>query len=226
LLLDEVESMEGKAICPVTMPVLIDQASMAILAVDVAPIRRMARRGSRRQRWLARHERMHGKREDQGRNCVRKILGRIRKLLDGQPAVLVTDQKSLYGSLRLRMLCANVQHITHSGKAARTTWNPLFPFNLTEAMLRDNNGRLRRRTWLVSKRAGRLRLQAELFAAYRNWIRPRTNHEPDLTPGMALGAIPRAMSVQELLAWRQDWRNRSIHPLSKSAAETVLQEVA
>ncbi|GDY02455.1 hypothetical protein LBMAG49_17840 [Planctomycetota bacterium] len=120
-----------------------------------------------------------------------------------------------------------MQHLTYSSKLARTTFNPLFPINLTEAMLRDNLGRLRRRSWLVSKRGNRLSLQLEMFVAYRNWLRPRTNQgDPNLCPGMVLGIVLRRLEVGELLAWRQDWREYSIHPASSSAAETVRQQVA
>ena len=55
-------------------------------------------------------------------------------------------------------------HETVASKLPRTSFNPLFPINLTDAMARDNNGRLRRRSWLVSKSRLCLRDQLELFA--------------------------------------------------------------
>lgn len=226
-LLDEVESFEDRSICPLTVPVLIERASFAVLVTAVAPIRRVPRRGSRRQRWLAQHERLHGRRKDRSRPCLRKVFARFRRLLDGQRAELMTDQKALYAVLCRSMLAGQVEHRTVSGRLARTANNPLFPINLTEAMLRDNNGRLRRRTWLVSKRHRYLALQLELFAAYRNWHRPRTNQdEPEVTPGVHLGLVHRRLSVRELLAWRQDWRERSIHPASATASATVSQRAA
>jgi len=159
---------------------------------------------------------------------VLKVMRRFRRLLGGGRGELVTDQKSLYGSLCRQLLAGQVTHSTVSGKLARTAFNPLFPINLTDAMLRDNNGRLRRRSWLVSKQGRRLALQLELFTAYRNWHRPRTNKDAreQLTPGMQLGLVSRRLSVEELLAWRQDWRDRSIHPASATASATVRQRVA
>lgn len=226
-LFDEIESYEQRAINPVTVPVLIDQDSMLVVDVRTAPIRRVARRGSRAHRRLQRHEQHHGRRRDLGRRCVERSLGRFQRLLDGQPAVLVTDQKALYASVCRRRFGPQCEHHRFPGRAPRTVFNPLFRINLTDAMLRDNNGRLRRRTWLVSKTAWCLALQLAVFQAYRNWHRPRTNgDDPGLTPGVRLGLVRRRLSMAELLGWRQDWRQRSIHPASASADCTVSERAA
>ncbi|HLQ37889.1 MAG TPA: hypothetical protein VK348_08815 [Planctomycetota bacterium] len=226
-LLDEIETFEHRSICPVTVPVLIEKTSKLIVAVGAASIRRRSRRGSRRQRWLDRHEAVHGRRRDHGKQCVWRVFRRWQRLLDGQRARLITDKKALYASLCRSLLGSQVEHFTWSGRLLRTTYNPLFPINLTDAMLRDNNGRLRRRSWLVTKKTRYLRLQLELFVAYRNWHRLRTNQDPcHQTPGVLLGLAPRRLEVAELLAWRQDWRNRSIHPASVTGHETVQARVA
>ena len=225
-LLDEIESFEERSIQRLTVPVLIEKESFAVLATGVAPIRRVPRRGSRKQRWLANQEMLHGRRRDRGRQCVRKVFGRLQRLLSGQRGTLLTDEKALYAALA-RAMVPQLEHATVPGSNVRNTINPLFPINLTDAMLRDNNGRLRRRSWLVSKKGRYLALQLELFAAYRNWHRPRTNRDdPEFTPGMQLGLVTRKLSVSELLGWRQDWRGRSIHPASFSGGETVRQRVA
>jgi len=221
-LLDEMETFEHSSILRLTVPVLIERQSLAILAVDVAPIRRVPRRGSARQRWLVRHELEHGKRPDRSRASVSKVLGRFRRLLGGKPARLITDEKALYAALLRRVVPEGVTHETVSAELARTTHNPLFPINLTDAMLRDNNGRMRRRTWLVSKERRYLLAQLELFTAYRNWHRLRANRDdPPRTPGVVLGLAERAFRIDELLAWRQDWRDRSIHPTSRDGGHAI-----
>ncbi len=221
LLLDELETFEHSAICPVTVPVVIDRDSKLVLATGAAPIRRVAAKGSKRRRWLERHEAKHGKRRDRSRLCVQLALRRCKELLGERRATLLTDEKALYGSLKQKLFGDQLAHETVSGKAPRTTWNPLFPINHTEAMLRDNCGRLRRRSWLASKQARYLRRQLDLFAAYRNWCRPRTNHEPQqLAPGVVLRLLQRNLEAQELLAWRQDWRGLSIHPTSTDGTGT------
>lgn len=227
LLLDEMESYEHRSITPLTMPVLIDGRSKFVIAVDVAPIRRVAKRGSPRQRRLERHEAKAGKRPDRSRNCVRRVLGRLQRVLRGQAADLVTDEKALYARLCRRRFGEQVRHHTVSSKLPRTCYNPLFAINLTDAMLRDNLGRLRRRSWLVSKDRRFLRLHLEIFVAYRNWHRRRHNDDDqNLTSGVALQLAKRRIELTELVAWRQDWRLNSIHPCSSAGQETVLQQVA
>ena len=226
-LLDELESFEFSSITPLTIPVLIERTSKFVVAVDVATIRRVAKAGSWRRRWLDRFEAKRGRVQDRGRNCVRRVFGRFAKLLGGNSADFVTDEKALYGRFCRQRFGAQVAHQTVSSKLPRTVYNPLFAVNLTDAMLRDNNGRLRRRSWLVSKSGRFLRLQIELFNAYRNWHRRRHNDDPEhLTPGVALGLCSRNLQVNELLAWRQDWRQRTIHPASATGLETVEQRVA
>ena len=227
LQLDEIESYEHRRITPLTIPVLIDGPSKMVITIEVAPIRRVAQKGSARRRWLDRFEEKHGRREDRGHAAVRRTFGRMQRLLGNRPARLNTDQKATYARMCQARFGDTVTHTVVSSKLPRTVSNPLFAINLTEAMMRDNNGRLRRRTWLVSKLGSRLRLQAELFAAYRNWHRNRHNDDPPgYTPGVALGFCKRRIEVQELVAWRQDWRLRSIHPQSADGARTVAEAVA
>lgn len=219
---DEMETYEQSSIRPVTVPVLVEKESKLVVAVGVAPIRRVARRGSRRHRWLLREESEHGRRPDHGHRCVRKVLARLKRLLDGKAAILVTDEKAAYAALCRKKVAGDVQHLTVSGRAVRSVYNPLFVVNLTEAMLRDNSGRLRRRTWLVSQKRSRLLLQLHLFQAYRNWTRRRTNKDPEgLTPGVQLGLLPGQLGFDELAGWRQDWRGRSIHPASVTGRECI-----
>ena len=221
---DELETYEQSSIRPVTVPVLVDKQDKLVVAVGVAPIRRVARRGSRRHRWLQRYEQEHGRQPDLGHRSVRRVLARLRHLLDGRRATLVTDQKASYAALCQQHVAGEIVHEVVSSRALRTAYNPLFAVNLTEAMLRDNSGRLRRRTWLVSQRRSCLLLQLHLFQAYRNWTRQRTNKDPpELTPGVAMGLLHGRLGFDELVAWRQDWRLRSIHPASCDGRECVGQ---
>mgnify|MGYP001826957005 CR=1 FL=1 len=118
-------------------------------------------------------------------------------------------------------------HVQTPSTLARGTYNPLFPINHTEAMARDLNGRLRRESWLVSKKRCFLNLQLELYAAYRNFIRPRFNGEKD-SPARLVGWLPRCLCSHEVLSWRQDWGALSGHPLSRGAepVAALLPQVA
>jgi transposase-like protein len=223
-LLDEEETFEQASIQPVTMPVLIEKETWFVVATDAAPIRRLAPVGTTR-RWLQEEsERRLGRRPDESRASVLRTLQALAHRLGGGHLVLRTDEKSSYATLVREVFRGEAKHETTSGKAARTKHNPLFPINTTLAMTRDNNGRLRRRSWLVSKRCACLQQQMCLFLVYRNYVRYRFNRdEPDDTPARLLGLLPRALQLREVLGWRQDWDRRSIHPMSSRGQRTVAE---
>lgn len=226
VLLDEAETFEHRKFERLTMPVMIDRQSRLILATRVAPIRRAARKGSRRRRRQEAHEQRFGARSHRGPNSVRIIMGRLRRLLHGRPATLISDEKPSYASICRRRFSGLLKHVRVPSRLPRNTFNPLFAMNLTQAMLRDNCGRLRQRSWLASKRRRYLHQHLELFSAYRNWHRQRNNDDPPgFTPGVCMGITSRSLSLAELLTWRQDWRLRSCHPCSPSGAHTILDQV-
>ena len=65
-----------------------------------------------------------------------------------------------------RYLGSRAAHERISSKEPRDQRNPLKHINLTNAMARDLNGRLRRESWLVSKARRYLRMQLHV------WISP------------------------------------------------------
>ena len=220
-LLDEEESYEQASIRPLTVPILIERTSYFIVATAVGSIRRLAPAGTARRKRQDLEEKTHGKRPDQSRQCVAQVMRALRQRTTG-PIVLSTDQKSSYATLGQEVFGPELVHDTTPGSAPRTTFNRLFPINLSIAMSRDNCGRLRRRSWLVSKAAKRLEGQLEIFAVYRNYVRPRTRRSPrHQTPAFLLGLLPRQLSVPEAVRWRQDWGPRSIHPMSSCGHRAI-----
>ncbi len=85
--------------------------------------------------------------------------------------------------------------------------------------MRDLMGRLRRESWLVSKKRRFLDIALHVHMAYRNLVRRRFNTDRE-SPAELLGFVPRRLTAYELLSWRQDWKAESIHPLSRSG-ETI-----
>ncbi len=221
-LLDEEETFECASIRPLTMPVLIERASWFVVATAVGRIRRLALPGSARRRRQARDERRNGRRRDESSQRVRETMQELQRRLHGGRFVLQTDEKGSYAAIARRLFGDRVLHETTSSELIRTTFNPLFPINVTMAMTRDNCGRLRRRSWLVTKKASRLRAHLHVFTIYRNYVRRRFNSDLEHEcPAWFLGLLPRALRPQEVLAWRQDWGPRSVHPISRSGAVSV-----
>ena len=226
-LLDEEETFETETIRPLTMPVLIEKETWFVVATDAAPIRRLAQAGSQRRLRQQAMEARDGPRPDHSRRSVLGVLRALARRLDGGTLTLLSDEKSSYATLVHEVFGDKARHETTPGTAARTKRNPLFPINTTMAMTRDNNGRLRRRSWLVTKRCQCLGQQLVLFQVYRNYVRFRFNRDaPEQTPAWFLKLLPRALRVAEVLAWRQDWGDRSIHPMSRAARHTVAESMA
>jgi len=223
--LDEEETYEGASIRPLTMPVLIEKESWFVVATAVGSIRRLAPAGSAR-RVRQQLEERPGLRPDQSRECVHAVLSTLAQKVPHGTILLRTDQKASYAKIAKDVFGERLVHETTAGTLVRGTHNPLFPINTTLAMTRDNCGRLRRRSWLVTKKAERLQNHLLIFTVYRNYVRRRFNRDQEAnTPAKILGLLPRNLHRHEVLAWRQDWGDLSIHPMSNCGSHSVRQAV-
>lgn len=200
---DELETFEqSRTWGPVTVPVVVDAESLLIFDAEVAA---MAPRRPRRDRIERscpttgnRHRRRSG-----SRMAVRASLRRTAALLPHiENLTLISDRKSTYPNAIARAFTArSLRHVRVSSKAPRTTRNPLFPANLTLAMMRDGISRLVRRTWAHSKLRGRLRLHLWIWISWRNWCRDRSNALTGQTPGMCSGLIDEKLTLGRFLGW-------------------------
>lgn len=226
-LLDEEETFETASIRTLTVPIAIERETWFVIATGVAPTRRRAAKGTARRRRQDREELEHGKREDKSRECVRGVLQSVARRLPEGSVRMLSDEKASYPVLARAIFGERLVHETTPSRRPRTVHNPLFPINTTIAMTRDNCGRLRRRSWLVSKRGADLQAQLHIFTAYRNFVRPRFNYDqPEDTPAKLLGLVPRQLAADEVLGWYQGWGARSIHPLSLDGSFTVADREA
>src|SRR5688572_17825572 len=216
---DELETFEGmRTLRPLTVPVLIEKGSRYIVWAESAPIparHRRTRHGRQRSEEIQRR----GRRHDGSRRACRRTLGRGAALIQDHKWVgIETDQKRTYPALVKEVLGKGreVAHAQTNSTRTRDVSNPLFAINQTEAIARDLMGRLRRQSWLASKKRRYLDLGLAMFMTWRNLVRRRFNHD-ERSPAEVLGFTPRRMREEELCSWRQDWGRRSIHPLSWNA---------
>lgn len=220
LVFDELETFEGRRNTrPLTLPLLIDKETRFVIWAESAPIRPRGKMSEARKEAIAEDELRYGPRVDLSARAVRRTLRRGAQVTSALAVVeLHTDEKPSYPVAARRAFGAGrLVHRTTSSKLARGTWNPLFAINHSEAMARDLLGRLRRESWLVSKKGRFLDLAMQVWAAYRNFVRRRTNRDRE-SPAQMLGFLDRRMRPEQLLSWRQDWRRESIHPLSRTAS--------
>lgn len=217
LQMDELETYEGRRNTrPLSVPVLIEAKSRFIIWAESATIRPRGTMTKQRLKAIAEDERRFGRRVDRSQRSVRRTLQRAVPLVEHLRQVVVSsDEKTSYVELIKQAFGGKrIVHQRTNSKFARGTWNPLFPINHTEAMTRDQMGRLRRESWLVSKRRRYLDIALHVFIAYRNLVRPRFNHDK-ASPAELLGFLPRRLTVGELLSWRQDAGALSPHPLGR-----------
>lgn len=217
---DEFETYEGRRNSrPLSVPILLERESRFVIWAESATIRPHGRMSEARKRAIAEDERRFGARRDNSEQAIKRTLRRGAELAAGLASVeLETDEKVTYPRLAKEAFGAErlVHHTTNS-KLARRTWNPLFPVNHTEAMARDLMGRLRKESWLVSKKRRYLDLALQVFIAYRNYVRRRFNHCEE-SAAEELGFVKRRLKPGEVLSWRQDWGPaRSVHPLDRAA---------
>jgi len=215
---DEFETYEScRNTRPLTVPVLIEKHSRFVVWAESAPIRPRGRMTPARLARIERQERRSGPRRDASPRAVLRTLRRGAELCRSLRTVrLESDRKASYVKLaREAFGRGRVMHARHSGKRPRNDRNPLFPINHTEAMARDLSGRLRRRSWLASKKRRYLDLALNVFAAWRNYVRRRFNRDR-ASPATILGFAERRMNEGDLLTWRQDWGRDSIHCLCRS----------
>ena len=214
--LDEFETFEGRRNTrPLSIPMIIEKQSQYIVWAEAATIRPRGKMTRARFAAVAEDEARFGRRRDRSRRSLRRTLARASELTCSMNKVLLeTDQKSSYVELARKAFGADrLLHGRTSSRLPRTVANPLFPINHTEAMARDLMGRLRRESWLVSKKRCFLDLGLQVFMAYRNLVRRRFNYDRR-SSAEVLGFAPRRLTETEVLGWRQDWGTGSQHPLA------------
>ena len=214
--LDEFESYEGQRNTrPVTIPMLIESDTRYIVWAESAPIRPGGKMTPKRLDAIARAEARYGPRRTLSSRAVRRTLARGVAFIEPEASVILrTDKKSTYPRLARNAFGADrTTHLRTDSKLERTIWNPLFPINHEEALARDLMGRLRRESWLVSKKRRYLDLALHLHIAYRNLVRRRFNTDEE-SPAQLLGFTPRRLTSREVLSWSQVWGARSPHPLT------------
>lgn len=200
---------------PLTLPILVETQSHFVVDALSRPMAPMQRNSPRRKARIARHEAVHGRRRSEERMAVTQVLRTLEPHVARQRLLVFrTDQKALYpGVLKEVFGVDRVLHAQFSGKPCKAPKSPLFQINLAAAMVRDLEPRLRRRSWLAAKSSFWLNHSLASFVIYRNCVRKRLNADDKGTcPASLLGFLPRALTIEECVRWRQDFGSRSLHP--------------
>lgn len=212
--MDELESHEDcRYSRPVVVANVIEVASRFQIASQVASIRPKGKMSERRIRQIDLDEARFGRRSDESpQACLRAFKAAAWLFPLNSGGTVDTDKRPTYpGYIRKAFRGRKLLHRTCSGRAPRGFGTMLHPINLMEAIARDHMGRVRRDSWLATKRRRYLQLFFDLHRAVKNWTMPRFNRDR-MSPGQLIGFAPRMLRLSELFRWRQDWGQLSPCP--------------
>ena len=216
-LLDELETFEESRLWkPLTVAYLIDKETSFSVTTKVGTLPPRGRASV----IIRRHGLPKGfaKRKSESSRVVLETFEKLAAHLAPEARVLlVCDLKRTYPGLAKRALGDRLLAVeAYSSKLRRDTVNPLFRINHAFAMARDLTSRLRRRSWLASKKREFLALHLGAILCFRNYIRRRINGVEE-SAAMAAGFVGRRLTFAEVVAWRQDLGNFSVLPIERLA---------
>jgi hypothetical protein len=166
---DEMETFERSKCLPLSIPLVVEPRSYAILGFGVA---RMPAKGP----LAAISLKKYGRRIDE-RSAVAGVLLRKIAAISSEKVDIASDEKPVYPSWIRRAGFQSPRHRQYKGRRARVVgqgelkrggFDPLFALNHSAAMVRANVSRLVRRTWATTKRPDRLQAHLWLYAHYHN----------------------------------------------------------
>jgi hypothetical protein len=205
LVLDGLRTFEHSQYWPFDLNFLVG-TSHYVYGFNDAELRRSGtlRPGQRAKRTAL--EAAHGRPHPQAtRLAVEELVARV--VPPGRWVEILSDEHGAYPQAFARLADREILHRTTSSKASRTPRNPLFPANLTDLLLRHTGANHKRETIAQSKRRQAALYRAAIFAAWRNFVKSRSENRRNEPPGVVLGLIPRRLGVKEILAARRfPWR--------------------
>ena len=178
---DDMETSEHTKLKPLSIPMIVESKSRFILAWDVAI---MPAKGH----LAALSRRRYGRRRDERQAAWHRTLSAIAPY--AIPDINITSDQNPHYPAAISRVFPLARHQTVKGRAACTAGqgemkkggrDPLFWFNHTAAMVRDNVKRLTRRTWCSTKRYQRLNDHLAIYATFHNLILLRRKSRAPLT---------------------------------------------
>jgi len=204
--LDELETFEvDRRLFPLTVPVLIDRRTRFVVHAETGTL---PARGNLRERDKKRKEAYEkaagSKRVSRSKEATKACFVALRDHLAADATIDVqTDEKKSYPPILRQVFGKQARHQWASSKAVRNRASLLFPINNSLAQMRDNMGRLVRRSWCHSKRERNLRWHLSIWMLYRNYVRELTNRCKTKSSASASGVARRRCDARELLEWRR-----------------------
>jgi transposase-like protein len=201
LVIDGFESFAFSQYHPLHLNLAVGADSHFVYAFTHARLRRKGRMTARQRRRRASLERRHGRADPK---ALERGMAQALALAapEPQPLTVRSDEHPAYPRALRRLLGYAVRHECTPSVAARTSGNPLFPVNLLDLLLRQNNSHLKRESIAFAKRHQGVIERAALLALWRNFSKPFSENHGGGTPAMRLGLRASPVSPRELLRAR------------------------
>jgi len=200
LVLDGFRSFEHSQYWPMDVNLVVGRSGY-VYGFSDAPLRRSGTMTPKQKQNRERLETRYGRPDPQAtRKSAEEVLRRVIPV--GAKVELATDEHPAYPRAIARLTGREIIHSTTSSKAARTPVNPLFPVNQTDHLIRHSSANHKRETIAFSKRRQGAMDRLHVFATWKNNVKHSSENRCDGPPGVALGLIPRALTVGEILGRR------------------------
>jgi transposase-like protein len=201
LVVDGFESFAFSQYHPLHLNVVVGAESHYVYAFTHARLRRKGRMTVRQQRRRAAIERRHGRADPK---AIERGMAQAIQLAapTPQPLTVRSDEHPAYPRAFRRLSGYAIRHECTPSVAARTTGNPLFPVNLLDLLLRQNNSHLKRESIAFAKRHQAVVERAALLVLWRNFSKPFSENHGGGTPAMRLGLRAGPLGPKALLRER------------------------
>lgn len=170
LIFDEMESFEHTKCKPLTIPIAVENKTRRILAISVGKIRAKGH--------LAKISvKKYGQRKCERKEKLSDLFEQLKNCCSNQ-TLFISDKSTHYPDM-LKKFFPKASREVHKGRKAcivgqgelkAIDWDPLFSFNHSAAMIRDNIKRLSRKTWCTTKKILRLEYFLNIYAWFHNLV--------------------------------------------------------
>jgi hypothetical protein len=201
LVLDGFESFEYSQFCPFHFNVLVGKNTHFFYQFTEAPLRRKGSMTPAQKRKRKKLEEKLGRPDPKA--IEKNVAELLRLATKGVGRIeLYSDDHPAYPRAFKSLPDLKIEHHVTSGKARRTTRNPLFPVNLLDLLIRHGGSNHKRETIAFSKRRQAAIERQAAMQVWRNFMRPFSVKKRDRTPAQRAGVRETVLSLGELLKQR------------------------
>jgi len=198
LVIDGFESFERSQYHPFHHNLAVGAESQFFYAFTDAELRRKGCMTPYQKRRRTELEEHYGRPDPK---AIEKEVAELLRLVPvpSRQVVLRSDDHPAYPRALRRLPEVTFEHQVTSSKKRRTAYNPLFPINWLDLLIRHGSSNHKRETIAFSKRRQGSADRLAIFQVWRNFIRSLIMKKKRPTPAQRLGLIDRPLKVEEVL---------------------------